>query len=162
MYYRYTIVSLTELLAVVRESERGFRACAQNARHHALRLKFLAQASKRARRASALAELIRQLGGDPGRMGERPGTGSRGWVELRTVLALNDDAALVDACERGEDHALEVYRNALDDHLPELVRQVVLRQFEDMMSDHHEIRVLRTDARRSGIVSVSIGGDARQ
>jgi uncharacterized protein (TIGR02284 family) len=76
-------------------------------------------------------------------------------------MTQNTDEALVDECEHGEDHALEVYRNALDDHLPEFVRQVVLDQFESMMSDHDQIRFLRTDPLQGGLVAASTGGDAR-
>jgi hypothetical protein len=50
----------------------------------------------------------------------------------------------------------------LDDHLPEFVRQVVLRQFEGLMSDHDQIRVLRSDPPQSGTVAASTGGHARQ
>ena len=86
----------------------------------------------------------------------------RGWMTLPVSLTQNNDEALVEECERGEDHALEVYRNALDDHLPEFVRQVVLRQFEDLMSDHDQIRVPRSDVLQGGVVAASTGGHARQ
>ena len=89
-------------------------------------------------------------------------TARRGWVTLPATLTQNNDDSLVDECERGEDHALEVYRNALDDHLPEFVRQVVLRQFEGLMSDHDQIRVLRSDPLQGGTVAASTGGHARQ
>ena len=161
MYYRYTIVSLQELLEAVRASEQGLSACAQAARSEQLRAIFRAQASRRARAACELAELIDQLGGAPELTVGNFRVRRRGWLDLHTFTAEDDDR-LIDACERGEDHALEVYRNALDDHLPELVRQVVLRQFELTMSDHNEIRLLRSDVLRSGIVGVSVGGDAWQ
>jgi uncharacterized protein (TIGR02284 family) len=88
-------------------------------------------------------------------------TARRGWMNLHAALTRNHDDALVDECEHGEDHALEVYRNALDDHLPEFVRQVVLRQFEGMMSDHDQFRLLRSDPLQGGMLAASTGGDAR-
>jgi hypothetical protein len=42
------------------------------------------------------------------------------------------------------------------------VRQVVLRQFEGLMSDHDEIRVSRNDPLQGGVVAASTGGHARQ
>jgi uncharacterized protein (TIGR02284 family) len=81
---------------------------------------------------------------------------------VHAALALNDDGALVDECERGEDHALEVYRNALDDHLPEFVRQVVLRQFETLMNDRHRIRLLASEPCADLAVVASYGEPARQ
>jgi uncharacterized protein (TIGR02284 family) len=162
MNYRYTIVTLSELLAVTRNSEHGFIACAQHARADALKKLFADRASRHAAAAEDLRELIAQLGGDPGMRGKLPGGPLRGWANLHAAVTQNNDAALVDECEHGEDHALEVYRNALDDHLPEFVRQVVLRQFEDLMSDHDQISVLRSDSLQGGLVAASTGGHARQ
>jgi uncharacterized protein (TIGR02284 family) len=161
MNYRYTIVTLCELLAVTREGEHGFVTCAENARSDCLRQLFVTRASRHALASAELRGLIGQLGGDPAMRGRISST-RRGWVSLSATLTQNNDEALVDECERGEDHALEVYRNALDDHLPEFVRQVVLRQFEGLMTDHDEIRVLRSDPPQGGVVAASTGGHARQ
>src|SRR6266536_584377 len=142
MNYRYTIATLSEVLAVVRGSERGFMACAEHAHADALKKLFVRRASRHAAAAVALCDLSAQVGGDPAVGGKIRGATRRGWANLHAALTQNTDEALVAECEHGEDHALEVYRNALDDHLPEVVRQVVLRQFEDMMSDHEQIRFL--------------------
>jgi uncharacterized protein (TIGR02284 family) len=162
MSHRYTIVTLSELLAANQESEHGFTTCAEHARREFLRRAFTSRASRRVRAAAELRDLIGQLGGDPGARASIPGASRRGWANLRSALALNDDDALVDECEHGEDHALEVYRNALDDHLPDFVRQTVLRQFEDLMSEHEQIRYLRSDPPQGGVVVADVGGHARQ
>jgi uncharacterized protein (TIGR02284 family) len=162
MNHRYTIVTLSELLAVNRDGEHGFSTCAEHARSESLRRVFVSRAARRAAAAAALRDLIGQLGGDPGMRATILGAAHRGWVNLRSALALKDDEALVDECEHGEDHALEVYRNALDDHLPEFVRQTVLRQFEDLMSEHEQFRFLRSDPPQGGVVVAGVGGHARQ
>jgi uncharacterized protein (TIGR02284 family) len=159
MNYGYTIATLSELLAVVRNGEHGFMACAQLARTDALKKLLVSRANRQAAAARELRELIAQLGGDPAASGKIRGATRRGWVNLHVALTQNTDEALVQECERGEDHALEVYRNALDDHLPEIVRQVVLRQFEGMMIDHDQI--LRSDPLQGGLIAASTGGDAR-
>jgi uncharacterized protein (TIGR02284 family) len=162
MNFRYTIVTLSELLAVARDGENGFVTCAEHVRSDSLRQVFMSRASRHAVAAAELRGLISQLGGDPAMRGRIFSTSRRGWTTLSASLAQNSDEALVDECERGEDHALEVYRNALDDHLPEFVRQVVLRQFEGLMSDHDQIRVLMSDPLQGGLVAASTGGHARQ
>jgi uncharacterized protein (TIGR02284 family) len=162
MNYRYTIVTLSELLAVTRDGENGFITCAEHVRSDSLRQLFVSRASRHAVAAAELRGLIGQLGGDPAMSGRIFSASRRGWMTLPASLTQNDDEALVDECERGEDHALEVYRNALDDHLPEFVRQVVLRQFEDLMSDHDQIRLLRSDPLQGGVVAASTGEHARQ
>jgi len=162
MNYRYTIATLSELLAVVRSGEHGFMACAEHAHADALKRLFVSRASRHATADGELRELIARLGGDPAAGGKIRGATRRGWVNLHAALTQNTDEALIEECEHGEDHALEVYRNALDDHLPEFVRQVVLRQFEGLMSDHDQIRVLRSDPLQGGAVAASTGGHARQ
>jgi uncharacterized protein (TIGR02284 family) len=156
---RYTIATLSELLSVARGAERGFTACAEHAHADALKKLFVSRASRRAAAAWELSELVERLGGDPA-TGRTRGATPRGWVNLHAALTQNTDEALVAECEHGEDHALEVYRNALDDHLPEFVRQVVLRQFEGMMSDHDQIRFLGSDPLQGGLVAASTGGSA--
>ena len=161
MNYRYTIVTLAELLAVTREGEDGFITCAAHAQGDAIRKIFAGRALRHASAATQLRELIEQLGGDPAVRAKLPGASRRGWINLQAALTQNDDDALIDECEHGDDHALEVYRNALDDHLPEDVRQVVLRQFEELMDDHDQIRFLRSDSLTGGRVAASTGGHAR-
>src|ERR1700737_3237066 len=158
MNERYTIATLSELLSVARAGERGFMACAEHAHADALKKLFVSRSSRHAGAARELGELISRLGSDPVAVSRIRGATRRGWVNLHAALTRNTDEALVGECEHGEDHALEVYRNALDDHLPEFVRQVVLRQFEGMMSTHDQIRFLRSDPHQGGIVAASTGG----
>jgi uncharacterized protein (TIGR02284 family) len=162
MNNRYTIVTLTELLTVTRDGEHGFTLCAQHARSDELKRMFASRGRRKAAVAEDLSGLIAQLGGDPGARSRIVGSTHRGWVNLHTSLTQNTDEALINECEHGEDHALEVYRNALDDHLPEFVREVVLRHFEDMMGDHDQIRFLRGDPLQGGRLAASTGGNARQ
>ena len=161
MKNRYTIVTLAELLTVTRDGELGFTTCADYAHSDELKRLFATRAQRRAAAAVELSQLIAELGGDPAVRSRIVGATRRGWVNLHIALTQNTDDALLQECEHGEDHALEVYRNALDDHLPEAVRVVVLRQFEDMMSDHDQIRFLRSDPLQGGRLAASTGGDAR-
>jgi uncharacterized protein (TIGR02284 family) len=159
MYYRHAINALGELLAALRASEQRFIFCAAQARNEALAQLLLTRVARCRCNAAQVADLIGQLGGNP----EAPWLSRRGAVGLRADAAADNpqEHAIIDLAERGEDHTLEVYRNALDDYLPELVRQVLLRQFEDVMSDRYAIRELCM-APRQGAGAVSSGGDARQ
>ena len=158
---RYTIVTLCELLTVVRDGERGFTVCAEQVRSDDLKKLFASRARRHSEVAAELSELIAGLGGDPAIRGKIVGTEHRGWATVHAALTQNTDQALIEACAHGEDHALEVYRNALDDHLPEPVRQVILRQFEDMMIDHDQDRFLASDSLQGGLIAASTGGHAR-
>ena len=162
MNHRYTLVTLSELLAVARDGEHGFLTCAEHARAQALQKLLISRAGRHAVVAAELRGLIGQLGGDPAMTGKILSVSRRAWLNLHLALTQNSDEALVAECEHGEDHALEVYRNALDDHLPEFVRQAVLRQFEVLMSDRDQIRVLKSEPLQAGTLAASAGGHARQ
>jgi uncharacterized protein (TIGR02284 family) len=154
MSHRFTIDALKELIAARSDGEQGLRICAEHARSPQLRAILLAHLHDSTQAVQELQSLISVLGGDP-RAGQ-PAAGASGssaassaaahrrWADLRAALACDEDGAILDECERGESRALEVYRNALDDPLPDLVRAVLLRQFEDVMTNHDQIRDLRS------------------
>src|SRR5450756_417053 len=129
MNHRFTIAMLGELLAVTRDGERGFGACAQHTRNEKLQKMLMSRSARLTAASAELRALLVQLGGESGlsrdstgatgATGAIPGVARRGWINLRAALAVLDDEALMDQCEHGGDHALEVYRNALDDPLPE-------------------------------------------
>lgn len=66
-----------------------------------------------------------------------------GWLEFQSLPAGIDEATLLARCEHAEGHALEIYRNALDDVLPDDVRIGVERQFEGVIDDHERLLALQ-------------------
>jgi uncharacterized protein (TIGR02284 family) len=144
MSHRFTIEALKELITARRDAERGLRICAEHVRESRLRWLLLAHLQDCAQALEELQSLVRLLGGDPQPPLADSPTAHRRWGELRAALACDEDGVILDECERGESRALEVYRNALDDPLPGLVRTILLRQFEDVMTNHDHIRDLRS------------------
>jgi uncharacterized protein (TIGR02284 family) len=59
------------------------------------------------------------------------------------MLTGNSDQAALDECERGEDAALERYRDAIKEDLPSDVAAIVQRQYEGVKRNHDQIRALR-------------------
>jgi uncharacterized protein (TIGR02284 family) len=143
MSHRFTIDALKELIVARRESEQGLRICAEHVRGARLRALLLSHLQECAQALQELQSLVRLLGGDPEPPVPNAAAAHSRWADLRAALACDDDGVILDECERGESRALEVYRNALDDPLPGLVRAIVLRQFEDVMTNHDQIRDLR-------------------
>jgi uncharacterized protein (TIGR02284 family) len=159
MNHRFTIATVCELLAVREAGERGFAACADRARDSFLKRAFTERARRHLEAAAELRDLIIRLGGDPTVPARALGAGHRGWARLHAALRREDDTALVDECERGDDYTLEVYRNALDDHLPEFVRHRVLLHFEELMSVHDRIRFLPGEQLTGGGLGVAGSGE---
>ena len=72
----------------------------------------------------------------------------RGWVAARGAVALNDDKAMLNECERGEDAAVARYRAALEKReLPSEVDEVVRRQYQGVLRNHDEVKRLRDSMR---------------
>ncbi|MDB6089370.1 MAG: aldehyde dehydrogenase [Gammaproteobacteria bacterium] len=177
MSHRFTIDTLKELIAVRRDSEEGLRICAEYVQSARLQAMLLIHLHDCTQAVQELQSLVRLLGGDPGAglsgaglpgagLTEPRGTNAaaahRRWIELRAALACHEDGVILDECERGESRALEVYRNAMDDPLPDLVRAIVLRQFEDVMTNHDQIHDLRSQPSIRADLATGTGAQAGQ
>jgi uncharacterized protein (TIGR02284 family) len=158
-HHRFTIDALKELIVARRDSEQGLRICLEFVRNARLRELLLLHLEECTKALEELQSLVRLLGGHPEVAARDAAVAHRRWAELRTALACNEDGVILDECERGESRALEVYRNAMDDPLPGLVRAIVLRQFEDVMTNHDQIRNLRSQ--RPPPVDSGVGSGAQ-
>lgn len=154
MTNKYTIEALRDLISVRRDSEQALRLCTSSLTSGPLRELCAQGAEDCAVAMRELEALVEQLGGTRQPHGAVAGFWRSGWAGLRAALARGEDGAILDACERGESWLLEAYRNALDDHLPEFVREAVLRQFEILMSTHDAIRGCRMERAARGDAAV--------
>jgi uncharacterized protein (TIGR02284 family) len=152
--YKYTIQALRELICVRRDSEQALRMCASSLAAGPLRELCIHGAEECADAMRELEALVDRLGGARQARGAVAGFWRSGWAGLRAALARAEDGAILDVCERGESWILEAYRNALDDHLPDFVRETVLRQFEVLMSTHDAIRGCRAQRADRGDAAV--------
>jgi len=143
MSHKYTIEALRELISVHHASEQAFRLCASSLGAGPLVELCARCGGECAAAIGELEALVERLGGGRPARGAVAGFWRSGWAGLRAALARGEDGAILDACERGESRILEAYRNALDDYLPDFVRDAVLRQFEALMSTHDAIRGCR-------------------
>jgi uncharacterized protein (TIGR02284 family) len=150
MNHDKTIDILNDLIETCKDGEQGFRASAEPMRNASIRESFLARADECQRSAQELQACVRQLGGDPEEGGTTTEALHRGWTSLKGSLGGNSDLALLEETERGEDVAMERYRDALqDDDLAADVRPIVERQYEGVKRNHAQIRALRDEARRT-------------
>ena len=99
------------------------------------------------RAASELQALVAGLGGKADAGGSASGAAHRGWVNVKAMLTGDSDVAALNECERGEDAALERYRDAIKADLPADIAEVVRRQYEGAKKNHDQIRTLRDAAR---------------
>jgi uncharacterized protein (TIGR02284 family) len=64
-------------------------------------------------------------------------------MNLRKALTSQDQHAILAECERGEDSAVQAYRDALDESLPPQLALPVASQYQTIQSTHDRVRDLR-------------------
>lgn len=144
------VTSLNSLIETSKDGEYGFRASAEHAQSSPVKQLFMTRAEGCAQAAAELQALVRRYGGDAETDGTASGTLHRGWVAVKGTLAGSSDLSMLEEAERGEDTALERYRDALrEDFLPADARAVVEQQFQGVKRNHDQIRTLRNQARAS-------------
>ena len=141
------IDTLNKLIATCKDGEYGFRTSAEHVKSAQLRQVFSSRAEECQRGASELQALVTRLGGDADTGSSATGTLHRGWVKLKEAVSGDSDVAALEECERGEDAALERYRDAVKQDLPPDIAAVVQRQYEGVKRNHDQVRTLRDQMR---------------
>jgi uncharacterized protein (TIGR02284 family) len=133
--------TVNDLLHVLADGREGFSKAAEGVQDPNLRALFSHYASERAQMAE---ELLRFTPADrEEKKSTISGAMHRGWIELKSVLTSGDDHAILAECERGEDHAVEAFNNALKQELPRGIRQKVQSQATRVLDAHNKVRELR-------------------
>ncbi|TMH07197.1 MAG: PA2169 family four-helix-bundle protein [Betaproteobacteria bacterium] len=136
--------TLNDLVETCKDAEYGFTACAKHVESPELRNLFTQRAADSQRAANELQTYVVQYGGEPDKGGSATGALHRGWVAVRSTLVGYSDHAMLEECERGEDHTLAHYRKALkNEALPEELRAMIERQCLSVQRDHDQVKELR-------------------
>jgi len=134
------ISCLNDLIQTCRDGEKGFELASESVKNNDLKEVFRRAALQRAQFASELQSEVRQLGGDAAESGTASGSLHRGWLNLKSVVTGRNDHAIIAECERGEDAAVENYKEVLKQNLPPNVLPVVKHQFTRIKETHDRIR----------------------
>lgn len=137
------VSTLNDLIETCKDGEQGFRKCAENANDAQLKQLFLNRADTCSASAQELQQCVIAYGGKPETSSSVSGTLHRRWIDIKTAFTGNDDQAVLNECERGEDVALESYREALSKSLPSDVLPIVEKQYQGVKQTHDQIRTLR-------------------
>jgi uncharacterized protein (TIGR02284 family) len=134
---------LNNLIETCKDGENGFREAAQEVKNPALKTLFLDFANERGQYATELQQRVSQLGQAPETTGSVAASLHRRWIDLKSSITGKSDQAVIDECERGEDIALETYRDALATDLPHDLKALVERQFGGVKAAHDKVRDLK-------------------
>lgn len=140
MNHQQTIESLNVLLAACRDGHDGFLAAAKSASSPELKSTLGRFGVERGEFASAIAGEIDRLGGKPLDHGTFAGRLHRGWFEIKSKLQRAPDAALLQACEKGEVTTVENFEAELEKDHPEQTRELVEQQMVRIFEVRETIR----------------------
>jgi uncharacterized protein (TIGR02284 family) len=136
---------LNSLIETTLDSANGYREAAENARDGQLKTLFSERAQRRADLASQLQQEVRSFGGEPETDQSMLGKAHNKFVDLKNaVMGGDNEKAVIDEVERGEDVIKAKFERALnDDDLPSNARQLVSRAFESIRADHDQISAIK-------------------
>jgi uncharacterized protein (TIGR02284 family) len=113
-----TGTTLNHLREVCVDGQRGFEAAAKAITEPSLHAELIQYSQQRKAFAADLQAAITSFGESPSEGGSLAGAAHRGWMDLKATLSSNDRYAILAECERGEDAAIESYRDAMASNLP--------------------------------------------
>ena len=138
-----TIDILNDLTEILKDGEHGFRTAAKDVKAPELAVLFERYATQRAEFASTLQAHVSALGAKVEKSGSITGDLHRGWINLKAALSTNEPHAVLAEAERGEDAAVEHYRQALEHNLDQPTRDLINRQYTEVKAAHDNVRNLR-------------------
>lgn len=136
------ISTLNNLIETCKDGQNGFRTAAEGVKDTKLTMLFDTCSQQRGQFAAELQNEVRRLGGDPEETGSTAAVLHRGWINIKSAVAGEDEGAVISECERGEDSAVKSYEEALKNSLPADVQMIVERQFLQVKEAHDRIRFL--------------------
>ena len=143
LVYGDVFSSLNELIEVCRDSEYGFRECADHSKADNLTELLTRYADETQANIEELQGFVREMGGKAEGTGSVVGALQRGWATVRGTLAGYSPESLLAECERGQDALVAAYNTAQEQNLPEEVLEVIKRQAEGVRQNHARIQELR-------------------
>lgn len=137
------IEGLNDLLEKNYDSEKGFKNAAENVNDAGLKSFFKGKAQQRYDFGHEIKAEIKKLGGMPDKGGSMTGAAHRTWMDFKAALSFNTPEAVLDACETGEEAALEDYNEFLKENtLPADTRNVVAGQRSRIAGSLRTIEIL--------------------
>lgn len=105
---------LNHLVEINKDAEAGFLTAAENVKNSELESLFAGYAKQHAKFAAELQNEVERLGGKPPDSGTVGGAVHRGWMDVKSALTGHSAAAMLSACENGEQSAESAYLDAED------------------------------------------------
>lgn len=142
---KQAVEKLNQLLTRNYDAEAGYKDAAENIEEPQLKNFFQQAAQQRYDFGHKIKGEIKQLGGSPDKGTSIAGDLHRAWIDIKSAVATRNSVAVLNECERGEETALNDYREALN--APEITgscEAVIQNQLSEIQSKVQHIKELKS------------------
>ena len=140
----YDISTLNSLIATTIDSIEGYTESAKDIESTRFGTIFTQRAGERRQVASTLQAEVVRLGGNAEDDGTILAAAHRRFVDLKSVVTGQDDKAIIDEVERGEDHIKAKFEAAIaDTELSPATRAVIQQAYTSVRQGHDQIRDIK-------------------
>ncbi len=140
-----TVEMLNDLVQTCREGEQGYQTAADDIHNSELETMFRGYAKQRGNFVRELQAEVERLGGKPSESGSLEAALHRGWMNVKSSLSGGDTAAIIAACETGEDSALAAYDRAARTDVTGKTRTLIDKQLQQVKETHIRLHRLKEE-----------------
>lgn len=135
---------LQALLHICRDSAEGYATADRDLPDREIAAELDRYRQQRLKIIRELENRIRELRGDPDASPTAAGAVHRAWIDARGVAAANPTEALLVEIERGEDLAVDAFRQALkESDIDAATRRLLEHHYELVQAAHDRVKQLR-------------------
>jgi uncharacterized protein (TIGR02284 family) len=142
-----TARAYNDLVEINKTAAKGYQEAAEGISNAELKSKLSQLSQQRAQFAAELTQHAQQFGIHPeqdntleGVVADAAAAVHRGWINIKSAITGQDDAAILGECETGDSIALKSYETALkSNELPAEARNVIQQQHGSILSDKNWI-----------------------
>ena len=136
--------TLNDLIATTIDSAKGYEDAAEDASNQRYAMMFRERAQERRNAVVELRAEVRRLGEEPEDDGTILAGAHRMFMDLKQAVVGNDDKAIVQEVERGEDHIKAKYEEALKkDDLDPASRSAIEKAWTSVKQGHDQMSALK-------------------
>lgn len=140
----HDISTLNSLIATTIDSVDGYAEAANDTDSGRFRSMFTDRSAERRQVMTKLQAEVARLGGEPEDDGTMLAGAHRMFVNLKAVVTGEDDKAIVNEVERGEDHIKAKFEDAIADlELSPAVTSVIRECYDSVKSGHDQMRDIK-------------------
>ena len=148
-----TARAFTDLVAINHTGAKGYQEAAEGVTNPQLKTELSQLSQQRAQFASQLSQQASKLGVSAdsgtveGALTEAAAAVHRGWINLKSAITGQSDAAILGECETGDATALTAYETALKADLSPDAKTVIEQQRSQILAAKNKITELKGQAK---------------